>query len=370
MISSPPSQFVEHLENYSTKIEEKKNIEKVSIGSEKIPAITLNRNRLFAFCSLESPASTEELTEFVSENEPDLFKDDSLFEITVAVSGLEDSFKGKEIFGRGKKISTTDDTIAELIGMADGWKSTQRSYLEQTLEPLRLSGEIRLADLYLRINGDRHVALEWLEDRLSWCNDENPTLYLRAEAGKGKSTLLAETARRLRDNSGGPLPLYIPLRNLRRETGISWAGISGCVGVMGKAAENLRLAVQSGLVIPLLDGLDEVAGRYDPTTVQEVEKIILEDLHGLYSRIVMSGRTTEATHLNSNYVKGVGIEIPDSSDESFEEYTKIVINNTTPEWPNISTSLDDLYVKDERPDEEKISNKQKKRNTRLGKRSL
>ena len=178
------------------------------------------------------------------------------------------------------------------------------------------------------------TALSWGSDYRGWL------LYFQAEAGKGKSTMLADLARRRLDSGNGPLPLLVPLRDLRRGGRISWEAMVTPLGAVGSAATNLAHAARVGLVVLMLDGLDEVAGRYDPNVVKEVLDIVFDRLQGDRSLMAISGRTTEGTLLNSkNAVVQVGLELPDAGESTFSDYAEIVIKATVPDWPRIARQL-------------------------------
>ena len=157
--------------------------------------------------------------------------------------------------------------------------------------------------------------------------------YLRAEAGKGKSTLLADTALTQLERGDGPLPIFVPLRVLQRGRGVSWFELCATVGVLGAAAESVAAAVKAGLVTLLLDGLDEVAGRYDPSVVQEVLDVVTSSVYDRHSRVVISGRTTEAALLSGKSVIVRSIELPEGEDPAFGDYATLVVGDITPRWP-------------------------------------
>lgn len=240
------------------------------------------------------------------------------------------------VVARGLSLMSLHDAIGTLIGLPDGWRESQERLVGKTLEPLTLDGEVNVASLF--VEGDeKQEAFEWLSSRLeSWSATQDKLVYLRAEAGKGKSTLFAETVRRQLQRGTGPLPLYLPLRQLQRGAGVSWGDIASCAGILGKGADELAAAATHGLAALLLDGLDEVSGRYDPNLVKGVIDVIKLKLEGRRSIIFLSGRTTEATFLNPQSALEIGIELPESQDTAFAEYCSLVINKITPEWPKVS----------------------------------
>ncbi len=204
-------------------------------------------------------------------------------------------------------------------------------------------GDYRIARLKVLgdIDPEPQDAQDWMSGALSWGSDyRGCLLYFRAEAGKGKSTMLADLARRRLNSGGGPLPLLVPLRDLRRGGRISWETMVAPLGVIGPAAVHLGHAVKAGLVVLMLDGLDEVAGRYDPNVVKEVLDIVFERLLGDRSLLAISGRTTEGTLLDpKRAVAQVGLELPGVEEPAFSEYADIVIKATVPDWPRIAGLL-------------------------------
>lgn len=359
MIESPNSNFISCINHYA-KLRCHK-ISTVKIKQNEFPSVTISESDLYVFCDTKKDLGIKTFKEFIKDVEPEAFRDESLYRITVIGSRLGSIPEDEQIFGRGKKVVGFHDGLAQLLSMQDEWGKMQETYLNQALDPLKIDGKVQLADLYLRIDDNKYNALNWLEDHLSgWKEKSSKITYLRAEAGKGKSTLLAEITRRMNDGLKGPLTLYVPLRNLKRGSGISWAGIAGCAGIMGRARENLKDAVRAGLVSLVLDGLDEVAGRYDPNTIQQLAQVVLNKLKSSDSRIVMSGRTTEATILDKTETRDIGIELPDTEERSFEEYSDLVIRSITPEWPNISSEIDDLSIQKGNMTDDLPSDRQRK----------
>ncbi|WP_158626644.1 pentapeptide repeat-containing protein [Corallococcus interemptor] len=151
------------------------------------------------------------------------------------------------------------------------------------------------------------------------------------------------------------MPLYIPLRELQRG-GISWESLAASLGLAGSAPDAFRCAARAGLVALLLDGLDEVAGRYDPNVVSEVIQLLQKTIATPHARIALSGRTTEAFLLDKEKSLQIGLELPDVESRDFKRYAETVTNIIVPEWPRIASRLpdasyDSLTLGDEPPSE-------------------
>lgn len=302
-------------------------------GGLELPTLDVQRSR-FVLCQADQ---VQEIKEAFTPL-PNSFDEAELFEIIIAAEGLS----GNEIvLGRGVRALSAHSATARLIGLPSQSLVAQQQLVEQVLQSLRLQGSYQISPLRLRIGGDEHEdAAEWLADALSWeaRRTNGRLLYVRAEAGKGKSTLLAEVARRLAAARCSPLPLYVPLRRLERG-GTSWDRIAESVGVVGSGCTGLSAAARSGLISVLLDGLDEVAGRYDPTVVSEVLNVVVRNLISPNSLIALSGRTTEGTLLDNATSIEATLELPPRSSAAFSRYTSTVVDLVTPSWPEVAARL-------------------------------
>jgi hypothetical protein len=270
---------------------------------------------------------------------PESFNDPHLYEVVVGVDGVARNFR--KVLARGIQAVSLHSALAELVGLPEGALDAQIRCQEQALQSLRFGEEYQIAPLRLCINGSQHDdAQAWLHDALSWKKSRisGKLLYLRAEAGKGKSTVFANLAKTRLGSQGAPLTLYIPLRQVERRY-VSWNEIAGIVGAVGSHAQDLSMAAKAGLVAFLLDGLDEVAGRYDPNVVSEVLEIALANLVSEHSLVAISGRTTEATLLDRAKSVEADLELPASDSEAFRQYTNTVVKLIAPSWPRIAARL-------------------------------
>ncbi|HST61941.1 MAG TPA: pentapeptide repeat-containing protein [Longimicrobium sp.] len=258
-------------------------------------------------------------------------------EILVAVADAP--WSGTATLRLGVRMVSLHGAVARLAGLPEGWRSTQDAWVEQTLEPVMLDGDIRLAELDAVEGHETSPATQYIDAWFRKDETGGQLLYLRAEAGKGKSTLLASTVRNRLATGVGPLPLYLPLRMLQRGAGVSWGEIAGRIGVVGADAQILAHAVREGLVGMALDGLDEVAGRYDPGVVRAILRVIQSELVGPSTRVILSGRTTEAGLLDPREARVVTIELPTAEDPAFREYVAIVVDDIVPKWPQLALRL-------------------------------
>lgn len=305
--------------------------------SKELPTFRFGQ-RLIILASAPSASKSQELAQWLKANRPEAFADGSAYEIIVAIAGA--AWVTDFVIDRGIKLMSVHSALAEVIGLPSGWRDGQMEWLRKTLEPLRMDGAERVAGLRATDGPEQREATPFVSEWLSsWNAKRSEILYLRAEAGKGKSTLLAYGVRQGLDAGIGPLPLYVPLRTLQRGMGISWGEITSRLGVLGSGADPLKEAVRSGVVALALDGLDEVAGRYDPTTVQAVIAIVLSDLQTDSSNIVLSGRTTEAALFAPGRARLVGIDLPEPDDPAFRDYASIVVRHTVPQWPGLAPRI-------------------------------
>lgn len=305
----------------------------------EIPAYRID-DRFVLFGQVDGSHGLPEIAERLEEDEPAFHDNVEAYEILYVLRGPQISSDEREVVTRGVSAVDFHTGIAEIIGLPDGWRTQQASLIDQALQPLRVGDEVRLARLEAVVENTPNDALAWLKDSLfDWQNVRSELFYLRAEAGKGKSTLLAEVTRQQSREAEGPLPLYVPLRAIQRGSGISWEGMVSPVGVVGNNAELLSRAVRSGLVTVLLDGLDEIAGRYDPSVVQQVVKTVLNHIQTTNSRVLLSGRTTEASNIPEEDAIEAGLELPDVNEAAFENYCNIVVEHVADEWPKIQKRI-------------------------------
>lgn len=152
-------------------------------------------------------------------------------------------------------------------------------------------------------------------------------LFVEAEAGKGKTILLASAAQSMRADKRGKLPIFIPLRKLPLESGVAWEQITQLIGVVGKGAERLIRAIRAGLVTIFLDGLDEVSGRYDKNLIRDLLQLITDRLDAQNAVVILSGRRTEARHLSTDNWQIVSVELPELDSLNFKNYVSSVLDS-------------------------------------------
>jgi hypothetical protein len=267
--------------------------------------------------------------------------DPSFHEVILGVSGYKDSLS---TVARGIYAGGLHAAIAEYVGLPSTWRGSIAQHATRALEPLRLGGEsrARVVPLTLLIENESMSSTALLDAFGAWGGRYKGKInYLRAEAGKGKSTILAHfTATQLQRDSG-PLPIYIPMRLLSAHRGISLTNIGTSVGLQ---PDLLSLAVTSGLATLILDGLDEVSGRYDPVVVREILQLCSAELLSPQASIVISGRTTESTQLERTTSRVISAELPSPESDDFREYVHAVVAATAPEWKAIATGLPALGI--------------------------
>jgi hypothetical protein len=280
--------------------------------------------------------------------------EEELQELVVAIAGSSVAGSTQQIIRLGVRAVPIHRAIADIAGLPAGWLDAQNAVIEPILEPLRDGKEYRGARLRVPAeNGDpEEDALEWLGRSLQPSAAAGHLIYLRAEAGKGKSTIFAEHANRHLQKNDGPLPLMIPLRNLRRGTGASWETIAASVGVVGRAVTDFSRAVKAGLVTLLLDGLDEVSGRYDPAVIQDIARAVSDQVLGDSAALAFSGRTTEGMLLDPKNTYQRTIELPGIDGVEFRTYVERVVDAVVPGWPTLAQDVGEPISTEELRDRE------------------
>lgn len=309
----------------------------VKISSTSVPQIDV-RKRRYLFINNTS-ADLETASTELRKHLPTDWDASGLSKIVFGVSGQNIAPRSSHPIRLGITALPLHQALADLIGLPEAWYLTQLQRVERTLEPVLVDGETRVARLNV-VNGTTLDADSWLASTLSWSGKYRGRLiYVCAEAGKGKSTLLAHHVRNQLLRSTGPLPLFIPLRDLHKGGGISWDAIAMMVGTFGPSATDLIHATRSGLTLLVLDGLDEVSGRYDPNVVIQVINLVSSTLISENTLLAISGRTTEGKLLASKQAWQAGLELPDLDDPSFSDYTSHIINRHVPGWPAVSARI-------------------------------
>lgn len=233
---------------------------------------------------------------------------------------------GEELItlGLGLTAETVRMALQGLLDLPSTFDASQQLLINETLEPIRSLGidpvRMTLVDQF----GDRGLdAVAELTDR---AYSGAGLTFIEAEAGKGKSVLLASTAINLNNDKRGKLSVFIPLRKLPLSEGIAWESIAQLIGIVGQGANLLAQAVKSGLVTVLLDGIDEVAGRYDKNLVLDLLNLITLRLGSPESTVILSGRRTEARHLDNSDWTILNVDLPDVNGDDFRDYVTAVFD--------------------------------------------
>lgn len=185
-----------------------------------------------------------------------------------------------------------------------------------------------------------HLQAHWICFRLRYPNagerlselindstrKEGKLVFIEAEAGRGKTILLASQAQKMRSQPNNKLPIFIPLRKLPLDTGVAWESITQLIGIVGEGAERLSRAVKSGLVTLFLDGIDEVSGRYDKSLIVSLLALMTGRLRSDQSAVVLSGRRTEARHLSPDEWSVFSVELPSLETDDFRVYVGAVVD--------------------------------------------
>lgn len=226
--------------------------------------------------------------------------------------------------GLGITAETVSMALRRLLDLPSTFEATQRTMINETLQPIKALGIDPVRMTLVGQSGDRKFDAGAELTRRVYSGAG--LTFIEAEAGKGKSVLLASTAEILRNDKRGKLPVFIPLRKLPLSAGVAWDSIAQLIGIVGQGADLLVQAVKSGLVTIFLDGIDEVAGRYDKKLVRDLLDLITRRLGSAGSIVVMSGRRTEARHLDNSNWTILSVDLPDVNSEDFRTYVGAVFD--------------------------------------------
>lgn len=228
----------------------------------------------------------------------------------------------------GKSAVTKAFALRKLLDLPATFEKSQQALIDEALSPLVLLGAQPIA---MRLKESEGESNPNAAEKLSELIDDPATkgsglVFIEAEAGRGKTILLASQAQRMREQWRGKLPIYIPLRKLPLESGVAWESITQLIGIVGGGSELLIRAVKSGLVTLFLDGIDEVSGRYDKNLIRDLLGLMTGRLHSAKSAVVLSGRKTEARHLNPQEWAICSVELPDLNTDDFRTYVGSVVD--------------------------------------------
>ena len=355
MLALPTTTLIDSLNDFAVASRIPKPIP-VELGPSR--ALRLQQeDRLFYFGSLPAGMDYSNLVREFQIQLPDAFNESGIHEVIVGVGGALTSSVLPATVARGVRVLPMQDALAALVGLPKSWREQQMDVLHTVLRSVTSGPNIHVVSL----RSDDGRAIEEALDGAPM----GKLIYLRADAGKGKSTVLAwRTMQRLKDHRDELPGLFVPLRELKRSEGVSWGAIAGRLGVLGGDVSVFAEAVRAGLVHVALDGLDEVSGRYDPAVVKDVLDV-LDDHIGLRSRVFLSGRTTESALLNPDRSILVGLRLPESTERDFASFVEVVIDRVANDWmtlfrqvPEPMLNVDDASELTERPlsisDKEKI----------------
>nr|WP_315240782.1 NACHT domain-containing protein [uncultured Albidiferax sp.] len=231
----------------------------------------------------------------------------------------------KVALGLGRTAKTVRMALRKILDLPSTFDASQETVITEALAPIRALGTepVRMTLVDQQANRYHDAALE-LAERV---RSGGGLVFVEAEAGKGKTILLASAAQSLRSDTRGKLPVYIPLRKLPLASGIGWDGITQLIGIVGKGADRLVRAVKSGLVAIFLDGIDEVSGRYDKNLIRDLLNLITQRLGSSESVVVLSGRRTEARHVNNSSWTILSVDLPEISSDDFKSYVGAVLDD-------------------------------------------
>jgi len=228
----------------------------------------------------------------------------------------------------GKSAVTKAFALRKLLDLPATFEKSQQALIDEALSPLALLGAQPITMRLVDCEGESHPnAAEKLSKLIDHPAAEGCGLvFIEAEAGRGKTILLASQAQKMREQWRGKLPIYIPLRKLPLESGVGWESITQLIGIVGEGSEQLIRAVKSGLVTLFLDGIDEVSGRYDKSLIRNLLELMTGRLRSAESAVVLSGRKTEARHLSPREWAIFNVELPNLETDDFRTYVGSVVD--------------------------------------------
>ncbi|TCW31801.1 NACHT domain-containing protein [Gulbenkiania mobilis] len=228
----------------------------------------------------------------------------------------------------GKSAVTKAFALRRLLDLPATFEKSQQALIDEALSPLAL---LHAQPIAMRLIDNEGESYSNAAEKLSKLIDDSATMgsglvFIEAEAGRGKTILLASQAQKMREQWNGKLPIYIPLRKLPLESGVAWESITQLIGIVGEGSERLIRAVKSGLVTLFLDGIDEVSGRYDKNLIRDLLELMTGRLRSTESAVVLSGRKTEARHLSPQEWAIFSVELPNLETDDFRTYVGSVVD--------------------------------------------
>ncbi|WP_370683056.1 NACHT domain-containing protein [Pseudomonas syringae pv. atrofaciens] len=227
----------------------------------------------------------------------------------------------------GRSAVSVRFALRKLLDLPSTFEMSQEASIQEALAPIRQLDVDPISMRLVGTNKNYENASQALSEMIRAPQSSGGGLiFVEAEAGKGKTILLASTAHMLREDKRGKLPIFIPLRKLPLESGVAWESITQLIGVVGEGSERLVRAVKSGLATVFLDGIDEVSGRYDKNVIRDLLQLMTDRLGSKDSVVILSGRRTEARHLNTDVWNVLSIELPDLTSPDFRHYVSSVLS--------------------------------------------
>ncbi|OVZ65615.1 hypothetical protein CDO46_04455 [Pigmentiphaga sp. NML030171] len=226
--------------------------------------------------------------------------------------------------GLGRTAETVRMALRKLLDLPSTFDASQEGLIKEALEPISALGIAPVQMTLVDQSGERKPnAADTLAQHVG---SDAGMVFIEAEAGKGKTVLLASAAQTLRTDKRGKLPVFIPLRRLPLTAGIGWDSITQLIGIVGEGSDRLVRAIKSGLVSVFLDGIDEVAGRYDKNLIRDLLELITQRLGSQDSMVILSGRRTEARHLDSSDWTILSVDLPEAASADFKAYVGAVFD--------------------------------------------
>ncbi|EGY01713.1 hypothetical protein AZA_39130 [Nitrospirillum viridazoti Y2] len=268
----------------------------------------------------------EKLSIFLISNHPE--------EVSLCRYVLSGFYKSQARIKLGHEVVSLKFSIRELLDVPRTLENSQDLLINEALSSLMGGSPIKTSAVCnsSEISGcplasDAESLLKFII-----CSDdqERKQIFVEAEAGKGKTILLASVVRSL-NAASDRLFIYVPLRRLPIQAGVGFYDIMQLIGVVGEGANRLEKAIQNGLVALFLDGIDEVSGRYDRVLIRDLLNDLRRKLSSNDATIVVSGRKTEARHLDDSW-KIVGLDLPSQTDPDFRKYVQLTIDRLIGEW--------------------------------------
>ncbi len=296
----------------------------------------VRRNELWAFVNREEIQSPEELRKA-----PDILDATLPSDVYVVYYVLtywnshdtqiasKDSASAEQVpLQLGKSAVTKTFALRKLLDFPATFDQFQQELIDEALSPLKLLSAEPIMMQFADSEGKIYPnASEKLFDLIGMSETRGRNLvFIEAEAGRGKTILLASQAQKMREQHLGRLPIYIPLRKLPLEAGMGWDSITQLIGIVGESSELLSRAVKFGLVTLFLDGIDEVSGRYDKEIIRNLLELMTGRLRSEQSAVVLAGRKTEARQLQQQEWAIFSVELPDLESPALRTYVGSVVD--------------------------------------------